>query len=249
MRNRIAFLLLPIALLSVAAKGEGCGGAGTSGAPEADGGSGVSDCPTPEPACAIGTQYSVADCQVRPVPANGGQHLPVRRPARQRPRLRPSMPPPSPTARSPEPRVRDRNPVQRRGLQVRPLPANGGRHLPVRRPARDRRRPRLDPRCGPRCHPRLRLPDPRARVRDRNPVQRRGLQVRPVPANGGQHLPVRRPARRGAVALGHLRARPPQRWKSYTLPIRRRRVSSSSAVIVSRASFGSARSAGASWSR
>ncbi len=61
MKNRFAFGLIPFALLSVAAKGNGCA---TAEEPITDGPDAavVSDCPLPEPKCPAGSVYSVAGC-------------------------------------------------------------------------------------------------------------------------------------------------------------------------------------------
>lgn len=90
MRNRIALALIPLALFSTAAKG-GCGGdlepivpvnAGTVNT-----GTGISDCPIPEPTCPAGEVYSVANCACEPTTTTGspdastGSDCPIPEPA------------------------------------------------------------------------------------------------------------------------------------------------------------------------
>jgi hypothetical protein len=74
MKNRILFALFPVALLSMAAKGGGCGSeepiVGVSeDASSPDTGTGIGDCPIPPPTCAAGYVFTVADCKCVPTQA------------------------------------------------------------------------------------------------------------------------------------------------------------------------------------
>jgi hypothetical protein len=72
MKNRIFFALFPVALLSMAAKGGGCGSEEPiigEDASSPDTGTGIGDCQIPPPSCAAGYTFSVANCSCIPTAA------------------------------------------------------------------------------------------------------------------------------------------------------------------------------------